>query len=296
MSSINNSQDFAPNLVKQILKHIFLLSIFAALFVGVPIVISANPEAYYTPTAYFSFQAIVLFAYFMYEKLFVKEARWRDFLNAAIASIVLYVGIYIFAILPFTKLVFNEAYFSILGNNPIAIFFFVLIVGDSIYYLLHRAFHNRRLFHRSGHFVHHIGTRYFAFLGLINSAIEQPLYFLLDDVLLHSLGNLAAATIYLYFWTVWPMFIHCLSPTPSAPYHRLIVTPQFHHVHHRPGSLNTNFGRIFTLFDFLLGTAQLPETDAVEPSLPIGFKAMEAKYGVNWLRWSRENLKALWKR
>jgi len=279
----------------KILRHVLAIAIFI-FFLGIfPYLIAQTFDFWGHPQTMLTYQLGLFLACVIYERIFIRVARKKDYLNAVLAILILYLAIR-GAIDHGYNLMFGNEYFHQAIGNPIGRFWAIMLVGEIVYYFMHKYYHTSHIFYKSGHFVHHTGTRFFPFLGYINGIVEQPIQFVLDVILLHLLGDPVSASMFIYFWTFWVFFIHFPLPIPSAPYHFLIVTPQFHYIHHEPKHLNSNFSRLITVFDFIFGTVKVPKDDEMEISPDVGLKALEKKYGVNWLVWSRENLQSFWKK
>jgi sterol desaturase/sphingolipid hydroxylase (fatty acid hydroxylase superfamily) len=147
------------------------------------------------------------------------------------------------------------------GQHPIAQVFLVLVAGDLCAYWYHRVAHSARplwKFHR----LHHSSCT----LDWIAATRQHPI----DEALLIVLFNLPAVVLGVSFQSVG--FVALLLKLHSTLIHSnirwsfgildyILVSPKYHHAHHRCGDehRNCNFSQLFPLFDIVFGTWDRPQ-------------------------------------
>jgi sterol desaturase/sphingolipid hydroxylase (fatty acid hydroxylase superfamily) len=147
------------------------------------------------------------------------------------------------------------------ADVPIWIQLVIFTVSHDIYiYLMHRWQHKNKYLWRI-HEAHHSpkkvdwlsGSRSHALEILMNQTIE-----FLPIVLLGAPVEVLAykATIS----AVWGMYIHANLNVHTGNLQKIINGPEMHRLHHTTGKgRNRNFATKFAIWDWLLGTAYLPE-------------------------------------
>lgn len=150
------------------------------------------------------------------------------------------------------------------GGMPAALQFLVTLAAmDLVQTGVHRVLHAVPWLWRL-HAVHHADARYDAATALRFHPLEAGLRAVPDILLLALLGpDPFVALAVLLFGTVWNVFDHAdvrLPPRWSRRLEWLMVTPDFHRLHHAtlPALHDRNFGGIFTLWDRLLGWYRVP--------------------------------------
>lgn len=135
----------------------------------------------------------------------------------------------------------------------------VLLLGDLLGYLAHRAFHHGRLWRV--HAVHH-SSRTLDWLSStrlhpLNEAVQRAL--VLGPLLLVGFepGILAA---YAPFLTLYAILLHANVSWSFGPLGGLIASPTFHRWHHsaEEEGLDRNFAGLFPFIDRLFGTLHMP--------------------------------------
>jgi sterol desaturase/sphingolipid hydroxylase (fatty acid hydroxylase superfamily) len=150
---------------------------------------------------------------------------------------------------------------NLFADVPIWIQLVIFTVSHDIYiYLMHRWQHKNKYLWRI-HEAHHSpkkvdwlsGSRSHALEILMNQTIE-----FLPIVLLGAPVEVLAykATIS----AVWGMYIHANLNVHTGNLQKIINGPEMHRLHHTTGKgRNRNFATKFAIWDWLLGTAYLPE-------------------------------------
>ena len=150
---------------------------------------------------------------------------------------------------------------NLFSDVPIWLQLVIFTVSHDIYiYLMHRWQHKNKYLWRI-HEAHHSpkkvdwlsGSRSHALEILMNQTIE-----FLPIVLLGAPVEVLAykATIS----AVWGMYIHANLNVHTGNLQKIINGPEMHRLHHTTGKgRNRNFATKFAIWDWLLGTAYLPE-------------------------------------
>jgi ornithine lipid hydroxylase len=133
----------------------------------------------------------------------------------------------------------------------------VLIIGDFFEYWLHRSSHALPPLWRV-HAIHHMPTR----LHMLKAGRHHILYFMLRGLLVWLPLMLIGAPPELIVWqffgaTLTGNIDHAnIDFRIPAFAHRLLVTPQFHRIHHSADVKegNSNFGVMLPFWDMLFGT------------------------------------------
>jgi len=149
---------------------------------------------------------------------------------------------------------------------------FFLITHDLYIYWMHRWQHNNKYLWRI-HEAHHSpkkvdwlsGSRSHALEILINQTIE-----FLPIVLLGSPPEVIAYKGVIS--AVWGMYIHSNINVRTGKLQRIINGPEMHRWHHSTGKgRNRNFATKLAIWDWIFGTAFLPETKPDEYGLKTSF-------------------------
>jgi sterol desaturase/sphingolipid hydroxylase (fatty acid hydroxylase superfamily) len=143
-------------------------------------------------------------------------------------------------------------------SSPIVVqVLLVMLLGDALEYWLHRLSHRVPALWRV-HAIHHMPTR----LHMLKAGRHHLLYFLLRGLLVWTPLLLLGAPAELVVWQFVAIAItgnvahaNIDLKIPKLA-HRLLVTPQFHRIHHsadlREG--NSNFGVMLPIWDMIFGT------------------------------------------
>lgn len=154
--------------------------------------------------------------------------------------------------------------FDRFGCLPAAVQFGSLLLAiDLVQTLIHRALHRWPLLWRF-HAIHHADRHFDTATSLRFHPVETLLRAVADASIVLCLGPapmvISAVVIFL---VVWNVFDHGRVALPSAMargLERLLVTPDFHRVHHAidRSMHDSNFGGVFTLWDRLFGWYRRP--------------------------------------
>jgi sterol desaturase/sphingolipid hydroxylase (fatty acid hydroxylase superfamily) len=149
---------------------------------------------------------------------------------------------------------------------------FFTITHDLYIYWMHRWQHSNKFLWRI-HEAHHSpkkvdwlsGSRSHAFEILINQTIE-----FLPIVLLGSPPEVIAYKGVIS--AIWGMYIHSNLNVKSGWLQKIVNGPEMHRIHHTTGKgRNRNFATKFAIWDWVFGTAFLPEEKANEYGLKTFF-------------------------
>ena len=132
------------------------------------------------------------------------------------------------------------------------------IVGDFLAYWLHRAQH-RFQWLWAFHSVHHAEQQ----LSTLSQSRRHPAEQVLNGLAVH-LPLVFVLGLPTRAWIPWYMLMQVLQAAQHAqldwrfgPLYRVVVSPVFHSIHHATDErlFNRNFGQMFSLWDYLFGTA-----------------------------------------
>lgn len=139
--------------------------------------------------------------------------------------------------------------------------FETVLVVDFISYWIHRLFHNNRVLWPF-HAIHHSSEK----LNWLSSSRAHPVDIILRHwvsvALLYLLGFSGKFLVpFSVFLVIYPLVLHANLSWRFGPLRYIFVSPAFHRWHHtaQENGLNKNFSGIFAFFDYLFGTAYLPE-------------------------------------
>jgi sterol desaturase/sphingolipid hydroxylase (fatty acid hydroxylase superfamily) len=180
--------------------------------------------------------------------------RWRNIGLAAISSALVLV-------VPVTTVVLaaqvQERGFGLLSlvRWPAAIeFVLAIVVLDMAIYWQHRWFHQVPLLWRI-HRVHHSDTQFETTLGLRFHPAEILLSLFYKFALIIALGpSVVAVVVYEILLAAFALFTHtdvAIPPGTERALRRLIVTPDWHRVHHsvHRHETDSNYGNFLTVWD-----------------------------------------------
>ncbi|HMS65886.1 MAG TPA: sterol desaturase family protein [Ignavibacteria bacterium] len=210
------------------------------------------------------------------EKLFPYTKGQKIFREGFFNDIVLYsivqsyfLGLIIFGFLDWIKFNTNLYQYSIVGSWPVwTQLLFFLIIHDFYIYWFHRWQHNNKILWRT-HEAHHSpktvdwlsGARSHSFEILINQTVEFAPIILLG----------AAPEVALYkgmISAIWGMFIHSNIDVRLGKLQYFINGPEMHRWHHSDDGgkeYQNNFSTKFAIWDWIFGTAFLPDPDVRKP-------------------------------
>lgn len=196
-----------------------------------------------------------------------REGFWVDLVwYTLIQSYFLKIFIFDYIILPADR-AWHLSSLHLVGSWPLPVqVLFFLVVHDFYIYWFHRWQHNSRILWRT-HEAHHsnkeidwlAGTRSHSLEILINQTVEfAPIIFLGADPLVVPIKALLDA--------VWGMYIHSNIDVRSGKLQYFINGPemhQWHHANHRE-VFYANYSTKFAIWDWLFGTAYLPDRKPAE--------------------------------
>jgi sterol desaturase/sphingolipid hydroxylase (fatty acid hydroxylase superfamily) len=141
-----------------------------------------------------------------------------------------------------------------------------IVVLDGAAYAQHRLLHRVDVLWRL-HLVHHSDLEIDATTTFRHHPAEAIFNGVVIGVVILAIGfSRAEVVAYTWFAFVIELLAHANLALPSrlsATLGRLIVTPEFHRVHHsrEHAEANANFGQAFSFWDFLFGTALVRAPD-----------------------------------
>jgi sterol desaturase/sphingolipid hydroxylase (fatty acid hydroxylase superfamily) len=141
-----------------------------------------------------------------------------------------------------------------------------IVVLDALAYAQHRVLHRVKVLWRF-HMVHHSDPE----IDVTTTFRHHPVEAIFNGAVIGGLVlviGFSPAEVVAYTWIsfVVELLAHAnlaLPPRISAMLGWLIVTPEFHHVHHsrENAEANANFGQAFSIWDTLFGTARVRSRD-----------------------------------
>jgi len=213
---------------------------------------------------------IVLEKYYPYtkgQKIF-REGFFNDIVMYSIfQSYVL--GLIIFGFLNWIKFNTDLYQYSLIGSWPVWVqVLFFLVTHDFYIYWFHRWQHSSKILWRT-HEAHHSpktvdwlsGARSHSFEILINQTVEFAPIILLG----------AAPEVAIYkgmISAIWGMFIHSNIDVRLGKLQYFINGPEMHRWHHSDDGgkeYQNNFGTKFAVWDWIFGTAFLPDPNVRKP-------------------------------
>jgi sterol desaturase/sphingolipid hydroxylase (fatty acid hydroxylase superfamily) len=149
-------------------------------------------------------------------------------------------------------------------NSPLVVqILLIVVLGDLLEYGLHRLSHATPALWRV-HAVHHMPTR----LHIVKAGRHHIFYFFLRGLIVWTPLLLLGAPASLIVWqlvaaTLTGNVAHAnIDFKIPAFMHRILVTPQFHRLHHSADHVqgNSNYGVLLPIWDMLFGTHTDPVT------------------------------------
>jgi sterol desaturase/sphingolipid hydroxylase (fatty acid hydroxylase superfamily) len=164
---------------------------------------------------------------------------------------------------------------QLLANVPIwtQLVFFTL-THDLYIYWMHRWMHKNKWLWRL-HEAHHSPKK----VDWLSGSRSHPLEILLNQTIEFTPIILLGAPVEVIAYkglisAVWGMYIHCNVNIQSGWLQKIINGPEMHRWHHSTGKgRNRNFATKFAFWDWMFGTAYLPDTKADEYGLKTFFPA-----------------------
>jgi sterol desaturase/sphingolipid hydroxylase (fatty acid hydroxylase superfamily) len=176
------------------------------------------------------------------------------------------------------------------GNLPLALDFVACtLAAELVSWLLHRVKHAHPYLWRF-HFQHHRETHFSVWMVTHTHALEVTLSGVMLVALLAGIGFSALAVqLYFAFYSVVLAYHHSARGHSLGWLDRVIVSPAYHRLHHRPDA-RCNYGGALTVWDVVFGTATWPDpaTRDVEVGLsphapePFGFRAEMLHFLSGW--------------
>ncbi|MGC6419275.1 MAG: sterol desaturase family protein [Bradymonadia bacterium] len=135
------------------------------------------------------------------------------------------------------------------------------LCADFVLYWSHRFFHEVPALWKF-HAVHHCTEHMDWLAGSRNHPVQMFVDRCAAMVPLYLLGGQKEALdLYVTLAAFQAVFVHANVGIPFGPLKYVIATPQFHHWHHssEKPAIDTNYAVHFPLFDYLFGTAHMPD-------------------------------------
>lgn len=209
-----------------------------------------------------------LFPYTKDQKIF-REGFFDDFAMYTIAqnyilSIIIFGGI-----IKFLNSSTGLSRLQLLANVPIWLQLILFTFTHDLYiYWMHRWMHNNKWLWRL-HEAHHSPKK----VDWLSGSRSHPLEIILNQTIEFSPIILLGAPVEIIAYkglisAVWGMYIHCNVDIKSGWLQKIINGPAMHRWHHSTGKgRNRNFATKFAFWDWMFGTAYLPDTKADEYGL-----------------------------
>lgn len=261
-------------------KIVIQSSIFESIFQTINNFLSGMSTAELTSTSLIILAAILfvilerLFPYTKDQKIF-REGFFDDFAMYTIAqnyilSILIFSGI-----INFIDNTTGLSRLQILSNAPIwAQLVFFTLTHDLYIYWMHRWMHKNKWLWRL-HEAHHSPKK----VDWLSGSRSHPLEILLNQTIEFTPIILLGAPVEVIAYkglisAVWGMYIHCNVNIQSGWFQKIINGPEMHRWHHSTGKgRNRNFATKFAFWDWMFGTAFLPETKPDDYGLKTYFPA-----------------------
>jgi len=164
---------------------------------------------------------------------------------------------------------------QLLAGIPIwAQLIFFVVTHDLYIYWMHRWMHKNKWLWRL-HEAHHSPKK----VDWLSGSRSHPLEIILNQTIEFAPIILLGAPVEVIAYkglisAVWGMYIHCNVDIKSGWLQKIINGPEMHRWHHSTGKgRNRNFATKFAFWDWMFGTAYLPETKADEYGLKTYFPA-----------------------
>jgi len=151
---------------------------------------------------------------------------------------------------------------------------FFVVTHDLYIYWMHRWMHKNKWLWRL-HEAHHSPKK----VDWLSGSRSHPLEIILNQTIEFAPIILLGAPVEVIAYkglisAVWGMYIHCNVDIQSGWLQKIINGPEMHRWHHSTGKgRNRNFATKFAFWDWMFGTAYLPETKADEYGLKTYFPA-----------------------
>lgn len=229
---------------------------------------------------------LTLIAFVLLVELLTRR-RWRRYRTRTFATDATYflffaAGFYAFFISgPIHRLIITTVHerasfllLNVLGPVPIALKALLFIMAiDCVEYWMHRLGHKNRLYWKF-HCIHHTPEQLTPLSKFRIHWVDMTVFGTVKAVPLMVLGHLDEAWMPYLPLMILQVFSHFDIDFHYGPVlGRFLVSPRYHRIHHSadPAQYNTNFGIIFSLWDYLFGTA------AADLTRPKAFGLTEVK-------------------
>jgi sterol desaturase/sphingolipid hydroxylase (fatty acid hydroxylase superfamily) len=164
---------------------------------------------------------------------------------------------------------------KLFSSIPIwALLIFFTLTHDLYIYWMHRWMHKNKWLWRI-HEAHHSPKK----VDWLSGSRSHPLEIILNQTIEFAPIILLGAPVEVIAYkglisAVWGMYIHCNVDIQSGWLQKIINGPEMHRWHHSTGKgRNRNFATKFAFWDWVFGTAFLPDTKADEYGLKTFFPA-----------------------
>lgn len=203
-----------------------------------------------------------------------REGFWVDLVwYTLIQSYFLKIFIFDYIILPIDK-AFHLSSLQLVTHWPLALqVLFFLVTHDLYIYWFHRWQHHSKILWRT-HEAHHSGTAIDWLAGARSHSVEILINQTIEFAPIILLGaNPMVVPIKALLDAVWGMYIHSNVNVKTGRLQYFINGPEMHQWHHANSRevFYANFSTKFALWDWLFGTAYLPEKKPDSFGLPYAF-------------------------
>lgn len=234
---------------------------------------------------------VAAFVFIPLERLFaarrgqklLRDGWANDLVYVFVNGIVIRIGLVfaVVAIMALGALIVPTGFREAVAGQPLWLQLIeVLLLADLGFYLTHRAFHTFPglwRFHAVHHSIEEMDWLAAARVHPIDQILTKSASLLPCFALGFSEWAIGAFAI-LYFWH--SMLLHSNIRLGAGPFRWLIASPDFHHWHHarEREAWDRNFAGQLALWDFVFGTAHLPEgrqaqSFGVSDPVPDGYAA-----------------------
>jgi sterol desaturase/sphingolipid hydroxylase (fatty acid hydroxylase superfamily) len=153
----------------------------------------------------------------------------------------------------------------------------IITIGDLIAYVMHRAFHGRRLW--AFHSIHHSPKEVDWLSATRSHPVNDVLTRLVQSLPLFLLGfSPLVLAGYIPLFTFYTIMVHANVSWTFGPFKYVLASPVFHRWHHTKENeaLNKNFAGLLPIWDIIFGTFYMPigklptdfgTTDSIPPGI-----------------------------
>lgn len=219
------------------------------------------------------------------ERCFPYSSRSSSWTETLLCSGLFLVNMLLMALVGGPILVGLEHWLTIPVSHSLSHFIAAFILSDLMAYGFHRVMHASPFLWRL-HRLHHDPQH----LTWIMAWRQHPADFVMHGIVVGIPGILLGVDLSGFFALVlirrmWTSFLHADVDFNLSWLSWLIVTPAFHHLHHRhePHFRNCNFGGTFPLWDIMFGTSAAWSHCDHESKLSMGATNNPPKTAVDYL-------------